>query len=115
VNCEKLVDCTTNEESRSGRQCELLGLPNPRLLLQAHPVPESTLGIMARSMRCILEDPTSGSRSDGSVFGPEKGIPISVDVSGNLMAVHGLTGHLPEATHHGGCQVNPSERYSPAW
>jgi len=52
--------------------------------------------------------------SDGSVFGPRRDSRSAVTRGPNALRCYGLTGHLPEATHHG-AQVTHPERLSPAW
>jgi len=64
------LSITTTEITISRTSGELLGYRSTPVATAHRPVPESTLGDpMAGSMRCHLEDPTSGSPSDGSVFG----------------------------------------------
>jgi len=103
----KLVDHDQREITIS-RQCELLGLPRSTLYYKPIPVPESTLGIMARIDALYLEDPTSGSRRMVQYLARE-GIPISRDRVRNLMRCMGLRAiyQKPRTTVPG----DPSERF----
>jgi len=103
----KLVDHDQREITIS-RQCELLGLPRSTLYYKPIPVPESTLGIMARIDALYLEDPTSGSRRMVQYLARE-GIPISRDRVRNLMRRMGLRAiyQKPRTTVPG----DPSERF----
>jgi len=94
----KLVDHDQREITIS-RQCELLGLPRSTLYYKPIPVPESTLGIMARIDALYWRIQPLEAVGWFSIW-PEKGSRSAVTVSETSCGAW-VTGHLPEATHHG--------------